>query len=309
MRTLTLVRKDLKDTCRTKTTWLVAFLLLFLGSLMAYIFSANPYPSETLQFKHVFLDIIQIMSVIMPIVAIVATYLAIAGERERGSIKFMLSLPNTRRQVFVGKFASRSITVGFSVLGTFVVSAIILGFRKGFLPFNVGSFPVSFVLGTTAIAVVYALTFVTVSLALSAAVSTRSRAIAGAFGSYFVLVVLYVFPLTSVPDVVRWVHHDVLGLSINQDLYHFVEYTSPLYALQKGLNLVVPASLESYPFKADRIGRNRLQMAGAEKKRALLEGVDLPTYLQDEFALVIFAFWIVVPLVIGYWRFRQAELG
>ena len=308
MKALTVAKKDFKDTRRTKTTWITGFLLLFLGSMMAYVFDGDMYLIGVRQFEQAFLDIVQIMAILIPIVAIVATYLAIAGERERGSIAFLLSLPNTRRHVFIGKLVSRSLTVGLSVLLTFLVAAAILGARKDLLPFGVSDFPTGYVLGTTALVVVYALTFVAVSLALSAAVATRSRAIAGAIGTYFALIVFYVFPLASVTDIVRWFHHDLLGMSANQDLYQFVEYTSPLIALRKGLNLVVPSRLESHPFKSERVGHETLRMAGTEQRQALLEGVDLPMYLQDEFALVVFAFWLGVPLAVGYWRFEQAEL-
>ena len=35
---------------------------------------------------------------------------------------------------------------------------------------------------------------------------------------------------------------------------------------------------------------------------------ELPVYLTDEFSLVILAFWLVVPLSLGYWRFNGADL-
>ena len=35
---------------------------------------------------------------------------------------------------------------------------------------------------------------------------------------------------------------------------------------------------------------------------------DLPFYLQDWFGFVVMAFWIVVPLAVGYLRFESTDL-
>jgi ABC-2 type transport system permease protein len=289
MKALTVARKDFKDTRRTKTLWIVAFLLFFLGSLMAYVFDGgSSLGSATDRFERAFLSIAQVTSIIVPIVAIVATYLAIAGERERGSIKFLLSLPNTRRQVFAGKLASRVLVVALSLAGMFGLAAAILSFRHSV-------FSAGFVVGVSAVTICYALTFVSISLALSAAVATRTRAIAGAVTAYFGLVVFYIFPVASIVDIVNWVHDSLLGLGQNWDLYNLVEFTSPFVAFQKGLNLVVPEQMHTRPFVRSRAEESLTQS-------------DLPLYLQDEFALAIFAFWIVIPLLVGFWRFKRVDL-
>lgn len=302
MRTLTVARKDFKDARRTKTLWLVVGLLTFLGALMAYVFpNNNSSISATEAFQQALLGITVVVSIILPIVVLIATYLAIAGERESGSIKFMLSLPNSRFSVFAGKVLSRS---GI-VLGAVTLMLLIVA---GILTVTLGAFPVAFVAGTTAIVGLYSLSFVSVAIAMSSSLATRSRAIAGAVGSYFVLVVFYVFPIASVTDVVRWLHHDLLGMATNQDLYDFVEFTSPFMAFRKSLNLVLPSDLENgftRPFRATRVE----EVSGVSSYQEALQAVDLPVYLTDGFALVIFAFWITVPLAIGYWRFERAELG
>ena len=222
-----------------------------------------------------------------------ASYLAIAGERESGGIKFLLSLPNTRRDVFVGKLASRLgiVTAG---IGFMYVAAISVALTRH------GAFPAAVVFGTLLVTVVYGATFVSVAVSMSAAAASKSRAIAGAFGSYFVLVILYVFPVIQVPTMVRWLHTTILGADPNPDLYNAVQYTSPYLAYRKATNLVLPADMRQVIFASSLPDDISYGSAAAN--------TELPLYLQDEFSVVVLAFWLVVPLLVGYWLFERADL-
>ena len=303
MSTLAVAKKDFKDTRRTRTLWLVVLLLTVLGALMAYVFSGPTTSDATMAYETQFLGIARIFSIIIPIVALISTYLAIAGERDSGSIKFMLSLPNTRLNVFAGKLLSRGLTVTAAIVLTFGVVAAILAVRTG-------AFPVAYTLGTIGVMALYSFTFVALAIAMSSAVTSRSRAIAGAVGSYFLLVVFYIFPFGSVTDVVGWINESLLGQAPNPDLYDFAMHTSPFIAFQKLLNFVAPLQLQFREFAASRADRRELANAQTpEETEAILNAVDMPIYLTDEFSFVVMGFWILVPLAIGYWRFERADLG
>ena len=124
-----------------------------------------------------------------------------------------------------------------------------------------------------------------------AAVGARSRAIAAAVGSYFVLVLLFVVPGLSVFMIAQWVHRTLLGFEANLDLYNAVTYVSPLTAYRKGTNMFLPEEMEQRVFQ-----------------RAADASGDLPVYLSEEVSLLVFAVWLVVPLVVGYLRFQGADL-
>jgi ABC-2 type transport system permease protein len=300
MSAISVAKKDFTDTRRTKTLWIVVGLMTALGGLMAYVFGGSLEGADAETFKQLYQAVAIVTAIIIPIVAMIATYLAIAGERDSGSIKFMLSLPNSRLDMFVGKFLSRAAAVTATVLLMFTVVT-------GLLAVRIGALPLGFALGVIGILVLYSLTFVSVAIAMSSMVASRSRAIAGAVGAYFVMVILYVFPMVSITDVVRWAHHDLLGLAENPDLYDLVLHTSPFFALQKALNLVLPTDMAFLPFRGDRVSESAVRNADSYREAAV--AVDLPLYLTDEFSLVILAFWIVVPLALGYWRFERADLG
>lgn len=275
-------RKDFTAARRSRGLWAVMTLLGLLTTLIAFGFSGYRLgPAETV--IAIFRTMGGMFGLLLPIVALVASYMAIAGERESGGVKFLLGLPNSRRDVFLGKLASRLGVVTVGVAFMFTTATVMAVARNGALPLGV-------VAGLFAVSLLYTAVFVAVAVALSAIVAQRSRAIAAAVGSYFVLVMLYVIPGVSVALVVRFVHQTLLGFEPNVDLYNAVLYTSPLIAYRKAMNLVVPAQFE----------RRVLQRAS--------EGDVLPAYLGDEVSLLVFAVWLAVPLALGYWRFEGADL-
>lgn len=279
----TVARKDLASLRRSRVIW-AAGVVLAMGAAFA-AFAAQGYlqsPASTVQ------EFIRTLSmgigILLPIVALVASYLAIAGERRSGGIKFLLSVPNTRREVFLGKLVSRlALLTGGLVLAFGGVAAAALAGH--------GVLPIESTVGLFALSLAYAWIFVSVAVALSAGIASRSRAIAAAVGAYFVLVILAVVPNFRLSGIVEWIHRSVLDMAPNQNLYDAVNFATPYVAFRKATNLAFPPELERRVFYRDP------EAAG-----------ELPGYLQDEAALVVFAAWLLVPPVLGYLRFARADL-
>lgn len=283
MSTLTVAKQDFKSARRSRALWAAATLFALLAALIA--FGSQGYQlSASEQVQNLFRSLGMVLAVLLPIVALVASYMSIAGERESGGIKFLLGFPNTRRDVFLGKLLSRLAIVTGGLVFVFVTATTVAVARHGVLPIGT-------ILGLFALSLLYGAVFVGVAVALSAAVGSRSRAIGAAVGSYFLLVILYVVPNIRITTLVRWVHHTMLGMETNPDLYDAVTYTSPFIAFRKALNLVFPADFQRPVFR-----------------RSSEEIANIPLYLSDEFAVVVFALWLAVPLVVGYLRFDRTDL-
>jgi len=274
--------KDFKGARRSRSLWAVATVLGVLTALIGYSFQG--YQTTPLEsFQQLMRQLVVLVMLLLPIVALVASYMSIAGERESGGIKFLLSVPNTRRDVFLGKLVSRMAIVTVGVVFMFV-TAVAGGYARN------GVLPLGLVAGVVAMTILYSGTFVSIAVALSAGAAARSRAIAAAFGSYFVLVLLFIVPGLNLSAIIRWVHQTLLGFDRNLDLYNAITYVSPLTAYRQGTNMVFPEALEQRVFQ-------RAQ-----------EGGELPAYLAEEVSLLVFAVWLVVPLVLGYLRFKGADL-
>ncbi|MFC6733999.1 MULTISPECIES: ABC transporter permease [unclassified Haladaptatus] len=281
MNLVSVAKRDLTSISRSRAVWAAGVVLTLFVALVAYTIRGYQL-SATESVTNIFQTLAFTLGLILPIVALLASYLAIAGERRSGGIKFLLSVPNTRRDVFVGKLASRLTLLGVGLGVAFLTAASIALTRFG-------AFPLGTIGGLFVVSLVYGAAFVCVGVALSAAFATRSRAIAGAFGLYFVLVMSFV--AIRITDLLRMVHENVLGFEATPNLYDGLTHLSPYIAYQKATNLVFPPDQQTVVFR-----------------RAAEANAELPVYLTDEFSLVVLALWVAVPLALGYRRFDRADL-
>ncbi len=123
----TIAGKDFSDVIRSKKLWviiaifgIVTMFSVYLPKLIlnAPVLVENP---EKIGYHAAF----EFAKMLVPITALVASYLSITGEKESKSIKMLLGVGNTRGEVVLGKLISRNITVTIGVLIGFLTSIII----------------------------------------------------------------------------------------------------------------------------------------------------------------------------------------
>lgn len=119
------------------------------------------------------------LSFLLPLVGLLGSYAALVGERETGSIRFLLGLPNSRTDAYLGKYVSR----GVVVLAPLVIG---LGLASLLVPFAFEDPSVFALLGIAAVSVPYALLFVGIGLSASAYADSSNRAVAVALASFVV---------------------------------------------------------------------------------------------------------------------------
>jgi len=275
--TLTVARNDFRDVRRSKLLWGVMGIYVAFTALILYAEGTASEPDlATALFGQFFMT-----TLLLPLVAIAGSYLAIAGERESNTVAFLLSQPTSRAAVVAGKFLSRSLLIVGSLLVAFVVGGIIAVVMYPSLELGVvGPFVV--------LSIVFVGAYVGPSVAISAMTDTRSRAIAGAAGFYVLTDVLIVFESFSLVNALRFLFAETLGLELGQHFYDFVFNLTP-----------AGSHLNTMYFIFDPSTYQQLPALDATQ----------PFYLKPWFSVVILLAWTVVPLAIGYWRFRGAELG
>lgn len=275
-------RKDLTDVTRSRGSWAGLTVLALVGALVAYGFRGYRLgPNE--QVLTLLRTLVPAVGLLLPVVVLVVSYLAIAGERQSGGIKFLLGVPNTRRDVFFGKFLSRLGAVVGGVTFLFATGAAVAYATHGALPVAASA-------GLFAATLGYAAVFVAVAVAVSAAVTGRGRGMGVSVGVYLVFVMFYAVPGIGIRGIAGYLHRDVLGATANPTLYDAVTYTSPYTAFRQAANLALPAAYETPVFRGPP------------------DGGTLPWYLGAELSVAIFAAWFAVPLAIGYRRFDRADL-
>ncbi|MFD1586621.1 ABC transporter permease subunit [Halorientalis brevis] len=277
-------RKDFHDAIRSQTLWVVAGLFAVLAVAAAILFSFLALPGSgdrlTLPSSNRMYNLILFLRTpagwLVPITALLVGYKAIAGERESGSLKLLLSLPHERRDVVLGKIVGRTLVVA---------SAITAGFATAFLIGLVlyqSSSPLLF-LAFIAFTVALSTAFVSIAVGFSAFTASASRAAAGAVGTF----ALFNFVWGGVPNALYLLSAGSMMPATGEfpAWFVFLQRLSPTGAYEGTFLL----------FQGSSLLQSKL-------------GGPVPFYLSWWFALVILGLWIVLPSWVGYLRFRDADL-
>ncbi len=218
---------------------------------------------------------------LVPIIALIVGYGAIAGERESGSLKFLLGLPHRRRDVVLGKVLGRTGVVAVSILIGFAVGLV------GLVAFVGEVSPVDYI-AFTLVTVGFGFVYVCLGVGISATTRSTTKAAVGAIG----IVVLFWF----------------LWGTITQGLLYalegeFLPETFPGWYL--ALNAIPPDAAYGSAIGAV-LGESGFTTGGSFESQGLVERV--PLVAEPWFGFVILAVWAALPLALGLWRFERADL-
>jgi ABC-2 type transport system permease protein len=277
-------QKDFRDAIRSRLLIALTVLFALFAVGAAYVVSEIQPPQQAAlagEVTTVFLIIglAGATAVFIPIVAIAASYRALAGERQSGSLKVLLSLPNSRADVVVGKVLGRAGVVTVALLVGFAVGLVATAaLAEAFSALEYIAF-----VGTS---LLFALVFVSIAVGVSAFTASTSRAAYGSFGIFVVFQFLW-----SV--LVQGVVYALNGFS-----FEGLQQGSTLFDVAQVLQILNPATA--------------YQQGTRWTVRLLAENQEVQSasafYLEPWFGFVIMAIWIILPLAVGYYRFEASDL-
>ena len=290
-RTVTVARKDFEDAVQSKMLWSLIGLLVFIVGLIYFAVWWNVDSPEAI-------DIVgpasAIMQLLVPLVALIAGYLSIVGERQSGSIKVLLSLPPNRRDVVFGKLLGRSGVIVSAVLAAFL--ALVLLSLAVFQELPIVDF-----LGIAGASILTGTAFVGIAVGVSAMVSSRGKAMAGVIGLYLVFILFWDL-LTA--GIYRLLEGELPAPDPSgqwEAWYVFLQWLNPIEAYAVLTDAVLGESFGAFTisiFAPQNVSDTATVVAG-----------DVPVYLQAPVAIPILLVWFLLPVVLGYLRFRTADLG
>lgn len=116
MSILLVAKKDFQDAIRSLTlVAVVGVFTAFLAFHTYYEFTMAPMATITAA------DLYQSTAKVVAVIGTLLGYKSIVGERESGSLKYLLGMPHTRRDVILGKFIGRAAVVVVTVIVGFAV--------------------------------------------------------------------------------------------------------------------------------------------------------------------------------------------
>lgn len=291
----TVAKKDFQDSARSRWLWGLTVLFVLFAGGAAYLYGGTDlFVSEGgTRTTQGFIGLLAgAAGLLVPVIALLAGHKAIVGERESGSLKLLLSLPHTRKDAVIGKFIGRTGVVTASILIGFLVATVL-----GAVLF--GQFdPLEFI-AFTGITVLLAFAYISISMGLSAATASASRAAAIAFGFWLVFEFLWGIIGFGLLWATNGFSLGGLGENGLPEWYFLFlrlspssAYSTSVQALFEGQSIINTAT-----FGGTTVTNNPLG-----------EGATVPLFLEDWFALIILAIWIVVPVTLGYLRFESTDL-
>ncbi|MDQ1923041.1 ABC transporter permease [Massilia pseudoviolaceinigra] len=176
--------KEFRD--RIRNRWVVAVALIFALFALAIAYFGASQQGEV-GFRSIDVTVASLVSLVIylvPLIALILGYDAIVGERERGSLELMLSMPITRFEILLGKYCG---------LAAALASSTVLGFGAGLLPLAAeltvrdGYHYAGFV-GS---AILMGMAFLSISMLVSVLALDRVRASGVAIGLWFFFVLIF----------------------------------------------------------------------------------------------------------------------
>jgi Cu-processing system permease protein len=144
---LTIAGKEFRDRMRNRWVLAVALVFTVFSLAIAYFGGAQ---QGTVGFRSIEFTIASLVSLVIyliPLIALLLGFDAIVGERERGSLDLLLSLPITRLELLLGKYLGLAAALTLSTLAGFGLVAVLLVRQfSGAALFHYGGFMISSVL-------------------------------------------------------------------------------------------------------------------------------------------------------------------
>ena len=263
----TIAGKEFWDRIRNRWVLAVAAVFTVFALAIAYFGGAQQGAVGFRSIEFTIASLVSLVIYLIPLIALVLGFDAIVGERERGSLDLLLSMPITRVELLLGKYLGLAGALAFSTVAGFGLVGVVLSAQ---LDLNALFHYFGFMLSS----VLLGCAFLSLAVMLSVFAADRTRASGLAIAMWFFFVLIF----------------DLLLLGV-------LVVTAGQWGGE-----ALPYMLLLNPADVFRI----LNIFSLEDVRTLygLATVFPPALAQPWLLGLVMAGWIVVPLAIAAWRFR-----
>jgi len=240
-----LAQREIADAVRNR--WFVAyagaFVVLSVALALLVINSAG-YGGIS-GFGRTAAGLVNLVLFLAPLMGLTLGAQAIAGEREQGTLDYLLAQPVSGFEVFISKFIGLAIAISAAIVGGFALSTLtinLLGSGSG-----MGTF-----FSLTGLTVLLALASLSVGYLISAFARRTSTALGIAIVTWLVLVLVGDLGLMGTAVVLKLSPGELLGLTLVNPLE--VYRIASIDLLRDSLELLGPAGLAAHDWFGGAIG-------------------------------------------------------
>lgn len=265
---LDIAKKDFSDIIRSKKLWII--ILIFSIVTMFSVYLPEMFLKEPTLVKNPekigFNTAFEFAKMLVPITALVASYLSITGEKESKSIKMLLGLGNTRSEIVFAKVISRTITVTIGIMIGFATSIILT-----LIVYN--STIINQLILIAILSAYLGFSYVGIAIGISEISNTRKRAAILSTTAFILLTILW----REIPSIISMLLPGS-GLASLKTIISVLSPTTAYNELGKIIFQMNPSYIES-------------------------------PIMSKYFLTTIIAAWGIIPILIGYVKFKKQDLN
>lgn len=180
----TLAAKEFRDRIRNRWVLVVAVVFTIFSLVIAYFGGAQQGAVGLRSIEFTIASLVSLVIYLIPLIALLLGFDAIVGERERGSLDLLLSMPITRLELLLGKYLGLAAALTLSTLLGFALVAALLWQQLGQASlFHYAGFMLS--------AVLLGLAFLSLAVMLSVLARDRAQASGLAIALWFFFVLVF----------------------------------------------------------------------------------------------------------------------
>ncbi len=181
---LTIAAKEFRDRMRNRWVLAVALVFTVFSLVIAYFGGAQQGQVGFRSIEFTIASLVSLVIYLIPLIALLLGFDAIVGERERGSLDLLLSLPITRFELLLGKYLGLAAALTLSTLAGFGLVAVLLSRQMSWSGmYHYFGFMLSSVL--------LGLAFLSLAVLLSVLARDRTRASGLAIATWFFFVLVF----------------------------------------------------------------------------------------------------------------------
>jgi ABC-type transport system involved in multi-copper enzyme maturation permease subunit len=271
---ITIAKKEFMDNLRNK--WIMILTILFIILTLVTSFVSGGGSLGNIEITVI--GLLAIASMLVPIIAIMLGYNTISGETESGSLLIVQSYPVSREEVYFGKFLGLSSVMAVSVLLGFGISGMVIGGSGG--ETNPDGF-LAFIFLTILLGLLY----LSMSVCFSAILKRLSTSLYAGVGLFFWSMII--------SSVIMGIHLGTGG--------SFADFMSGGMPNWMWSSIMVLSPMDTF---------QTATMLGFDLRVADVSGfsIVIPDFISLVNLLIIFIFWIGVPLGVGYYFYRKRDI-
>lgn len=234
MNTLLFAHREVREARRNRWFWLYALVFVALASALVWLGLSALGSYGVAGFGRTGASLINLILLIVPLMGLTLGALSIAGERERGTLLFLLAQPVNAAEVLLGKYLGLALALIAALSAGFGLSGFLIAWHGGFVHSDL-------YLALWGLTVLLVLLSLAVGFLISALARKGATAMGAALFVWLLLVFLSDLGVMGTALVLRLSVGQLLGLALLNPLQSFKLLA--VLIVQGDLEVLGPAGL------------------------------------------------------------------